>query len=1489
MSEKIYFLEEVATKLNVESKRVKDWLKEGWLIGTKVVTEWHIKESDLINFLSQNPTIPLAGYSKGFADGIAKNAKFYYPEGVAVDLAGNIYVADTKNHRIRKITQTGVVTTIAGGDEKGFVDGVGQEARFHSPTGIVVDFEGYIYVVDSVNHAIRKISSVGEVITLAGSGKSGYIDGLSNKARFAAPYGIVVDKDCNVYISEQKNNRIRKIEPNGNVTTFAGNGKSGSSDGSRMEAEFSNPMGMSIDSIGNIYVVDKNTRLIRKIATDNQVTTIAGNSANHNWNYGKEVALAKETGLGVIRSIVIDKNNNIYLTDRNGIKKISADGQITIFSEYSHVAYRESLIESACFHEPTGLAIDSQGSLYVTEAGCRVRKILAPGIITSPSFINLEPTKIEISLKSEPKILNDLPLKDKPIKDLSEKSNQLMVSTLVTFKFSDKEVKTVLTDGLGRVYILAGQELYQVISDGELKFITNSQREYWQRENLFLDKQSNLYQAIGNKIYKLNLENIQTDKENPYGKLITTFPQYIRSITVDSLGNIYAASQSREIYKFTTNKEIVELPINKEVKINGDNLDYLLANVKSMVTDKEGNLYFTTKYQICKIDSEGILTAFVGSDSGYKDGRGQEAKFKSVYCLAMDADSNIYVTDTESHVIRKVTLTGEVTWFAGRRTKGFTDGTLKDAQFKIPFSLAIDNQGIFYVIDFANKCLRVIKKEDQELNLCETSHLKEPIFDNVVSIKAQSANKTQDSKLSIPTSNTAQTHPSSTQPTDQNIAKFIIPKAEDLFCVYIEERGSPCGLMERYDVINNVAEKANIEDVLKILENPQELGQLVTCLVVIGRMLIRNPMFSERAEKAFLNLMSDNRTYYAKVEQFDNQFVGNVGYMANSSYYELVKKKKDIDEQIKCIIDGIYSVIQSESKDIMTNYSLYAFYNIWQSLEAKKREEKAKEIGQVFCEIIADRSRLASQRIRAYESITWEIGVKRETKTIFEEIRLKAGDILLEVYIDSTENEDLHKYVKDNLNTICPNAIERLQMKGLIATKPVPDVIDLFSYSSVDESKINEFAREVNAYEVLELLQNHRTIATEKLFAAVYLAPILARRYNWQAFAYALTNLLFVYKEYSFKIGYSDVKLEISKNSSDGLAKLLKERASSDKEIVIDYLWKIISIVLDRGFSFGHYTDAFSWDFKHLVQELKIQDEYERFLLNIMSSTWRSPIARYLAYIETNEYQQKSQDVAWDILLNPNEDPNLRSLIGSRLGKMMREKITTLVDTTQKPWQLLPKTPKHLPISTPKDSVPESWLIATLTIARDYEVLRITMSNLAERLGIENKYTREEINDAREKVIILVEKYPDFLNILKKMCKKRIKGNIAIVAARMLALLGDPREEETMISLIADGIDGWTTLKPFSSEWSGLNLLMSVLASNKVTDNVYSCFDPYIIVGYGDEKARLMTSKVFVLLAERYEKEGDRERAFKAYNWAIKRDGFNLAARQGLKKLEEAK
>jgi sugar lactone lactonase YvrE len=147
----------------------------------------------------------------GYADGPAAEAQFNGPRGVAVDAKGNVYVADTGNHRIRMISPAGQVTTLAGGSEPGYKDGKGSEARFNYPADIAADAAGNLYVADTANHCIRKITPEGVVTTLAGNGKPGDTDGPLAEAQFRAPEGVAVDSQGNVYVADTGNQRIRKI------------------------------------------------------------------------------------------------------------------------------------------------------------------------------------------------------------------------------------------------------------------------------------------------------------------------------------------------------------------------------------------------------------------------------------------------------------------------------------------------------------------------------------------------------------------------------------------------------------------------------------------------------------------------------------------------------------------------------------------------------------------------------------------------------------------------------------------------------------------------------------------------------------------------------------------------------------------------------------------------------------------------------------------------------------------------------------------------------------------------------------------------------------------------------------------------------------------------------------------------------------------------------------------------------------------------------
>ncbi|MDG1409691.1 MAG: hypothetical protein P8Q52_03015, partial [Acidimicrobiales bacterium] len=182
-----------------------------------------------------------AGGAQGSADGTGADARFNYPKGVAVDGDGNLYVADSNNHTVRKITLAGEVTTLAGtAGSSGSVDGTGADARFNYPHEVAVDGDGNLYVADTSNHTIRKITPAGVVTTLAGTaGSSGSADGTGADARFTSPNGVAVDGDGNVYVADTYNYTVRKVTPAGVVTTLAGTaGSNGSDDGTSADARF---------------------------------------------------------------------------------------------------------------------------------------------------------------------------------------------------------------------------------------------------------------------------------------------------------------------------------------------------------------------------------------------------------------------------------------------------------------------------------------------------------------------------------------------------------------------------------------------------------------------------------------------------------------------------------------------------------------------------------------------------------------------------------------------------------------------------------------------------------------------------------------------------------------------------------------------------------------------------------------------------------------------------------------------------------------------------------------------------------------------------------------------------------------------------------------------------------------------------------------------------------------------------------------------------
>ena len=252
--------------------------------------------------------------SRGSANGTGSAARFNNPSGVALDAAGNLYVGDELNATIRKVTPAGVVTTLAGlAGSPGSADGTGSAARFNYPTGVALDNAGNVYVADCLNHTIRKVTPAGVVTTLAGLAESpGSADGTGSAARFDEPLGVALDAAGNLYVGDGMNDAIRKVTPAGVVTTLAGlAGSPGSADGAGSAARFYYPLGVALDAAGNVYVADEYNNMIRRVTPGGEVTTLAGLAETPGSADGTGSAARFDNPAGV----AADSTGNVYVAD----------------------------------------------------------------------------------------------------------------------------------------------------------------------------------------------------------------------------------------------------------------------------------------------------------------------------------------------------------------------------------------------------------------------------------------------------------------------------------------------------------------------------------------------------------------------------------------------------------------------------------------------------------------------------------------------------------------------------------------------------------------------------------------------------------------------------------------------------------------------------------------------------------------------------------------------------------------------------------------------------------------------------------------------------------------------------------------------------------------------------------------------------------------------------------------------------------------------
>ncbi|MGE5096806.1 MAG: hypothetical protein ACM3SO_16840 [Betaproteobacteria bacterium] len=655
---------------------------------------------------SSPPSAPavelLAGTSggPGYFDAQGPGAKFSYPQGIALDFEGYVYVADTGNRVIRKIGPQRMVGTLAGwpGDGR-LLDGMGSAARFGASRGIATDAQGNLYVADTTNHVIRLITPAGMVSTLAGTGVKGNADGPASSATFSSPSAVAVDKLGNVYVGDTGNTAIRSIPRDGVVTTLAGGlGNGGHADGPAAQARFGAIMGLAVDDLGNLYIADWSVQVIMKLGRDGMVSTIAGTPMV----VGVADGPASTATFYAPSGIAVDPAGNVYVADKGNraIRRISADGIVTTIAGKPNASFCavDGDRASAQFASPTAVAISASGALYVADDGASLIRVVSPegnvttlagtaancggedGVGMQASFGSVADLAIDA--------VGNLLVADGGRRAIRKVTPSAQVSTLA--QTGVLPPSAVAVDGSGQAYVGGYMfpalcrlqspcdwvgKMYRMGTDGQMQAITPVSSS--DGTGAEIKTIAGLAVGPGGDLYWTDFVY------NIVRKLSPT----LDATTIAGVG-AYAGGTA-----------------------DGTGASARFSSPAKLAVDSGGNLYLadSANHTIRKITSSGVVSTFAGAPgaSGAADGVGAAARFSNPTAVALDNAGNLYAADTGNCLVRKVTPAAMVTTVAGIPGRcGFTPGSLSMATLDSPTSLAVKDNDLYVGMPYGIAVIR---------------------------------------------------------------------------------------------------------------------------------------------------------------------------------------------------------------------------------------------------------------------------------------------------------------------------------------------------------------------------------------------------------------------------------------------------------------------------------------------------------------------------------------------------------------------------------------------------------------------------------------------------------------------------------------------------------------------------------------------------------------------------------------------------------------
>ncbi|MBL8921912.1 MAG: hypothetical protein JNJ54_23880 [Myxococcaceae bacterium] len=580
----------------------------------------------------------------GAADGVGAEARFQEPGGLAVDTNGDVFVADTANHTIRKVTAEGVVTTVAGrAGYSGYENKLNREARFFEPSAVTRDNGGTLYVADTANNCIRAISPAGVVTTVAGNPTPGAIDGTGGTARFNAPVAVAWAPPDRLYVADAENHTIRVIVVGGGVVgTRAGQaGSVGSTDGLTTAARFSRPTGVAADAFGNVWVADSGNFTIRKISDLGVVTTVAGLAGVSGSSNG--------TGNGArfadLRGLAYDNDTrNLYVLDHGAIRQVTAAGVVsTLAGAADQAGSADGTGASARFGEPTGIAMGPGGVLVVADTGNgTLRRVTRTGVVTTlagapPTTGNADGSGAEARFT-------------RPAGVAIDPNGGAWVTDAVACTIR-------LISPLGDVTTVAGAENDCVFANGPAQTAR------------FNQPVGIAISALG-VVYVADTGNGVIRRIDPSTRVVSTFAG-----VPSGFGNTDGPRLTARFFA------PVGLALRGETEL--------------FVSDPAANT-------IRHITTTGDVTTLAGSPmmSGSDDGIGAAARFSTplalTYAKTGPLAGILFVADTDNNLVRAITISARaVSTFAGTGEQGAFDGPNGAATFAGPNGLEVSDDALF--------------------------------------------------------------------------------------------------------------------------------------------------------------------------------------------------------------------------------------------------------------------------------------------------------------------------------------------------------------------------------------------------------------------------------------------------------------------------------------------------------------------------------------------------------------------------------------------------------------------------------------------------------------------------------------------------------------------------------------------------------------------------------------------------------------------------